>query len=350
MNLRSSAAVAALSLSFGLIVPPPPTPVPAAHPGEPPTVTADAWILYDATSDVVLAGTGIDEERAMASVTKIMTALVARQHLDLDAEVRISDTAAAAGESEVGLVAGERWTVRDLFYALLVRSGNDAAIALAEATAGSVGDFAELMNREAAELGLVHSNFVNAHGLDDPDHYTSAYDLAVMTRKLLDDPMLAQMVRTRVVVFKPSPNGANRNMRNTNHLLGVFPGVVGVKTGYTGNAGLVLVSALEMPSRTLVGVVLGSEAHFDDSRALLDYGSRLITLEDRWLRPLLVEAGGGGAGVTGFDDATRSRLLAVQDLPTGTGQVTDDISDTAVGRAIAKRLRSTLPEVLGGSG
>ena len=138
MNLRSSAAVAALSLSFGLIVPPPPAPVSAAHPGEPPTVTADAWILYDATSDVVLAGTGIDEERAMASVTKIMTALVARQHLDLDAEVRISDTAAAAGESEVGLVAGERWTVRDLFYALLVRSGNDAAIALAEATAGSV--------------------------------------------------------------------------------------------------------------------------------------------------------------------------------------------------------------------
>jgi serine-type D-Ala-D-Ala carboxypeptidase (penicillin-binding protein 5/6) len=350
MNLRASAAVAALSLSFGLIVPPPPAPVSAEHPGEPPTVTADAWILYDATADVVLAGTAIDEERAMASVTKIMTALVARQHLDLEAEVRISDTAAGAGESEVGLVAGERWTVRDLFYALLVRSGNDAAIALAEATAGSVSDFAGLMNQKAEELGLVHSHFVNAHGLDDPDHYTTAHDLAVMARELLEDPLLAQMVRTRVVVFKPSPNGANRNMRNTNHLLGVFPGVVGVKTGYTGNAGLVLVSALHTPSRTLVGVVLGSDAHFDDSRALLDYGTRLITLEDRWLRPLLVEAGGGGAGVTGFDDAARSRLLAVQDLPAGTGQVTDDISDTAVGRAIARRLRSTLPEVLGGQG
>ena len=114
MNLRSSAAVAALSLSFGLIVPPPPSPVSAAHPGEPPTVTADAWILYDATSDVVLDGVAIDDPRAMASVTKMMTALVARDHLDLDTLVRISDTAAGAGESEVGLVAGERWAVRDL--------------------------------------------------------------------------------------------------------------------------------------------------------------------------------------------------------------------------------------------
>ncbi len=148
----------------------------------------------------------------------------------------------------------------------------------------------------------------------------------------------------------PAPTVPTATCSNTNHLLGVFPGVIGVKTGYTGNAGLVLVSALETPSRTLVGVVLGSEAHFEDSRALLDYGSRLITLEDRWLRPLLVEAGGGAAGVTAFDDATRSRLLAVQDLPAGTGQVTEDISDTAVGRAIAKRLRATLPQVLGGSG
>ncbi len=207
-----------------------------------------------------------------------------------------------------------------------------------------------MMNAKAAELGLANSHFVNPHGLDAADHYASAYDLAVIARELLEDPALARMVRTRVVMFKPSPNGANRNMQNTNHLLGEFPGVVGVKTGYTGQAGLVLVSALHTPSRTLVGVVMGSEAHFDDSRALLDYGSRLITLGDRWQSPLLVEAGGGGAGDIALDDAARARLLAVQDLPGGDGQVTTDINDTAVGRAIARRLRTTLPEVLGGSG
>lgn len=350
MNLRRSAAFAALSLSFGLIVPPPPAPVSAAHPGEAPTVTADSWILYDVTADVALAGTAVDERRAMASVTKIMTALVARDHLDLDQEVRVSDAAAGAGESEVGLVAGERWTVRDLLYALLVRSGNDAAVALAEAAGGSVDGFSDLMNAKAAELGLTDSHFVNPHGLDAADHYSSAHDLAVMARELLEDPVLAQMVKTRLVMFKPSPNGANRTMRNTNHLLDEFPGVVGVKTGFTGAAGLVLVSALDTPSRTLVAVVMGSEAHFDDSRALLDYGSRLVTLEDRWRRPLLVEEGGGGVGVAGIDDAARARLRSVQDLPAGDGEVGVDLADTAAGRAVTRRLRATLPEVLGGAG
>lgn len=349
MKPRLSAAMAALSLSFGLIVPPPPLPVPAGHP-EAPELTAGSWILYDATSDVVLDGAAIADERAMASVTKIMTALVARDHLDLDTSIRISDTAAAAGESEVGLVAGERWTVRDLLYALLVRSANDAAAALAEEAGGSVSGFADLMNAKAAELGLVHSGFVNPHGLDAPGHYSSAYDLAVMARELLEDPVLATMVRTRLVVFKPSPNGAARTVRNTNHLLGEYPGITGIKTGYTGQAGLVLVSALDTPSRTLVGVVMGSEAHFDDSRALLDYGARLITLGDRWLQPLLVEAGGGGGGDILLDEATRARLQAVQDLPAGDGSMSVDINDTAVGRAIAKRLRTVLPAVLGGSG
>lgn len=349
MRPRRVTALAAVLVSFGLIVPPPPLPVPAEHPVAP-ALTARTWILYDATADVVLDGVAIDEERAMASVTKVMTALVVRDRLALDTAIRISDTAAAAGESEVGLVAGERWTVRDLLYALLVRSGNDAAVALAEEVAGSVSGFADTMNAKAAELGLVHSRFANPHGLDAPDHYSTAYDLAVMAGELLEDPILATMVRTRLVVFKASPNGAARTMRNTNHLLSQYPGVTGVKTGFSGQAGLVLISALETSSRTLVGVVMGSEAHFDDSRALLDYGSRLITLGDRWQRPLLVEAGGGGVGSIELDEATRARLLAVHDLPAWTDEVPIDINDTAVGRAIARRLRTVLPAVLGGTG
>ncbi len=342
------AALAALAVSVGIVVPPPPLPVAAEHP-EPPVLTASAWILYDATSDVVLASERADEERPMASVTKVMTALVVRERLGMRDRIRISETAAGVGESEVGLVAGERWTVRDLLYALLVRSANDAAVALAEEVGGSIAGFADLMNAKAAELGLEHSHFTNPHGLDQSDHYSSAGDLAIMTRELLEDPILATMVRTRLVVFKPSPNGAARTMANTNKLLGEYPGIAGVKTGFTGRAGLVLISALETPSRTLIGVVLGSEEHFADSRELLDFGSRLITLEDRWNHASLpLEGGGGETEGASVDEAARARLLAVRDLPDGGGTAVD-LAETATGEAIAETLRSLLPAVLGGS-
>ncbi len=338
-----------LAMVFALAIPAPPTPVPASHPSLP-SVTAKTWVVYDATNDVVLAGSGIDETRPMASVTKIMTALVARDELDLDELVRVSATAAGVGESEIGLVAGERWTVEDLLYGIMVRSGNDAAVALAEAAAGSVSGFSELMNAKAAELGLENSSFTNPHGLDDGGHYTTARDLAVMGREFLEDPVLASMSRTKLIVFKPSPSGAPRNYTNTNHLLGEYPDVVGVKTGFTGQAGLVLVSAVETPGRTVIAVVMGSTEHFNDSRKLLDYGTQLITLEDRSRQPLLLEEGGGGSGDIDLEDSERARLQAVGDLPAGTPDQPVVLGDTAVGAAIESRLREVLPAVLGGTG
>lgn len=334
---------------LALVVPAPPTPVPASHPSIP-SVTASTWVVYDATNDVVLAGSGIDEARPMASVTKIMTALVVRDQLDLDQLIRISESAAGVGESEIGLVAGERWTVEDLLYGIMVRSGNDAGVALAEEAGGSVAGFAELMNAKAAELGLENTSFVNPHGLDAAGHYSSARDLAIMGREFLKDPVLASMSRTKLIVFKPSPSGAPRNYTNTNHLLGEYPDVIGVKTGFTGNAGLVLVSAVETPGRTIVAVVMGSTAHFDDSRKLLDYGAQLITLEDRSRQPLLLEEGGGGTGDITLEDSERARLQSVGALPAGTPDAAVILGDTAVGVAIESRLREILPGVLGGTG
>ncbi len=344
--LTSLAAAVVVTLS--VVVPPSPVPVTASHP-EPPELTASNWVLYDATGDVVLAEQDADVSRAMASVTKVMTALVVRDHAALDERVRISETASAVGESEIGLVPGERWTVRDLLYALLVRSGNDAAVALAEHVGGSVEGFAAMMNDKAAELGLTESAFVNPHGLDAEGHYSSAHDLAVMARVLLQDDVLAEMVRTRRVVFKPAPDGSARTVSNTNHLLGEYPGIAGVKTGFTGRAGKVLISALQTPERLLIGVVMGSEDHFADSRELLDYGERLVTFEDRWRRPLLLEQGGAGLGDPTLGEEERTRLLAVPPLPAPDGPLTD-LRSTAAGAEIEARLRDLLPVVLGGSG
>lgn len=339
---------AVLAMTAALLVPPVPVPVTGPRP-EPPELTAGAWILYDAAGDVVLAEHQSDEPRAMASVTKVMTALVVRAHADLEDRVRISELATAVGESEVGLVPGERWTVRDLLYALLVRSANDAAVALAEHVGGSVEGFAELMNERAAELGLTNSSFTNPHGLDENSHYSSASDLAVMATALLHDDVLATMVRTRLVVFKPAPDGSARIARNTNRLLGEYPGTAGVKTGFTGVAGKVLISALETPDRLIIGVVMGSDDHFADSRELLEYGEELVTFADRWQRPLLLEQGGAGLGDPTLDEATRARLLAVPPLPDAQGDV-GRLRDTAAGTEMEERLRELLPQLLGGSG
>lgn len=325
--------------------------LPAAPPDETPELTAEAWILYDADSDVVLASRNAYEERPMASVTKIMTALVVVDNAELDEKVRISEKAANVGESEIGLYAGERWEVKDLLAGLLIRSGNDAAMALAEHVGGSVDGFADMMNAKAAELGLEHSHFVNPHGLDHPDHHTSAADLVTMTEAALEDPYLARLARTRMVTFTASPNGVERRARTTNKLLGVYPGVVGFKTGYTGKAGLVLASVLEQGDRTLIAVVMGSEGHFDDTRELLDYGARSLTIHDRLLAELVLEEGGGGDLPPSIEltDRERAQLEVIHDLPDGSWAV-NSLRTTDLGYRIKAWMQGVAPVTLGGSG
>jgi D-alanyl-D-alanine carboxypeptidase len=315
---------------------------------DPPTLTAESWVFYDADAGVVLASKDADVERPMASVTKIMTALVVRDNTELDESLRITEFAAATGEAEIGIAPGELWTVEDLLLAVMVRSGSDAAVALAEYVGGSVEGFAEMMNDKAAALGLEHTQFVNPHGLDAPGHYTTANDLVVMAAALLEDPVLAQMARTRFAKFWPDPSGVDRKARSTNKLLGVFPGVIGLKTGYTNQAGLVLVSAFQHADRTLIGVVMKSEGHFDDTRELLDWGAHTITLRDVLLAPLVADQGGGGQpGSVRLSPLQRARLLGVTDLSDGSSALTDPTASGLAGR-IETWLRSQLPETLGG--
>ena len=243
--------------------------------GDPPQVSALSWIVYDATADWVIASFEANTRLSPASTTKMMTALVAWDHLEMEELVTVSQTAADVGEAEVGLMPGEQIPAGDLFTAMLVRSANDAAMAVAEHVGGSIDGFARMMNDKARELGLNNSHFVNPHGLDDPDHYSSAADLLTIERALLSIPDLAAIVRSLSFDFPIAPDGTERGGDATNHLLTRYEGAIGVKTGFTLEAGLVLAAAAERGDRLLMAVVMGSEGeggHFVDATALLNYG------------------------------------------------------------------------------
>lgn len=337
--LSPVAFLAALTLLGSPIrVPAPPSPV---------EIEAAAWIAVDVGSGSTLLAHNPDEERAMASVTKLMTALVVRANADLDERIRISEAAAGVGEAEIGLVAGEVWSVRDLLAAVLVRSGNDAAYALAEHVGGSIAGFSEMMNATAVALGLEHSNFTNPHGLDDDDHYTSARDLAVIGTAVLADDVLAQLTRTGIIRFKPSPEGVDRIATNTNHLLNRYPGVIGLKTGYTGRAGRVLVSATEIEGQTVVVVVMGSDDHFADTAAILDHVAQAYSVADRLFVPLAEREGGAGpAGLLPLELQTYVKTR--QPLPDGREAVTP-WGATPGAQRIEDMVRGMIPVVLGGS-
>ena len=284
----------------------PTQPLEALAPLSPPEVTAEAWLLWDDTFQRELGSLRANEARAMASTTKMMTALVALENSNLDDQVIVSEDAAAIGESEIDLVPGETWRMEDLLRALLMRSANDAAVAIAEHVGGSVPGFVRLMNETAVELGLADSHFMNPHGLDQEGHFSSARDLLNTALIGMEDPLFAEIVGTRSSTFPDMPDGEERVASTTNALLSTFEGAIGVKTGFTDDAGLTMVAAAERDGRRLYAVVMGSSDHFADAAALLRYGFNAFGL-------LNVVAGG--------------QILAEQRGPDGTTDVaaTDDV-------------------------
>ena len=204
--MRSRVASIALVVALGPALSPPRIVADVETP-EFPEITAQSWLLYDADAGVTLASHNADEPRPMASVTKMMTALVVVENAGLDESVRVSATAEAVGEAEIGLFVGELWSVADLLAAVMVRSGNDAAMALAEHVGGDIKGFAAMMNAKAEQLGLQNSHFVNPHGLDAAEHYTSATDLRMIAEAVLKNPYLSRLARTREVEFKPESQG-----------------------------------------------------------------------------------------------------------------------------------------------
>lgn len=252
-----------------------------AVPPSEPEITAAAAILLDATTGAVLYAKNADEPRAPASLTKLATALTAVDLAPLDTVLGVS-SADLVGEASMGLRPGDELTLETALYGLLLASGNDAAMVIARNLSALPGDtpeaavarFVRQMNLVVQRLGLEHTTFRNPHGLDEPGHVTTARDLALLTRAVLQRPELRRILATQ------SYSDGTFSVQTTNRLLGNYPGLIGGKTGITDAAGYSLIEAAERDGQTVIAVVLGSthEAWYDDAVKLLDYGfERLST-------------------------------------------------------------------------
>lgn len=247
---------------------------------EVPAVSAASVVLMDGDSGRVLYGRNMDEPRLIASTTKLMTALVALESgHDLSESVTIRQEWTGIEGSSVYLKPGEEIRLETLLYGLLLRSGNDAAQAVAGYCAGSVDDFVYRMNEKARELGMVHSHFSNPSGLDDEQHYSTARDMAILARACLEHEVLRQIVGTKSITLE------NRILTNHNKLLWRCEGCFGLKTGYTKKAGRTLVSAACRDGMTLICVTLNAPDDWNDHESLFRYGF------EQYERRCLIEEG-----------------------------------------------------------
>ena len=243
-----------------------------------PTINSRAYVVIDRKSNTVLIGKNENQRKKMASTTKIMTALIVIENANLSDTVEISKKAANTGGSRLGLKTGDKITVLDLLYGLMMRSGNDAAVALAEYVAGSISNFADIMNNKTKELNLSNTHFVTPHGLDEDEHYTTAYELALLSNYAMNNEVFAKIVGTKNYTI--TLNGYPKTLINTNELLGVLNGVYGIKTGFTNGANRCLVTCCKRGEMDIICVVLGADTkkfRTTDSIKLIEYSFNAFT-------------------------------------------------------------------------
>lgn len=246
-------------------------------------LSAQSAVLIDAHNGRVLIAQNAYKKLGMASTTKIMTALVAIENGNLDDIVTVSAKAAGTEGSSMYLKSGEKISLRDLLYGLMLNSGNDAAIAIAEHIGGSIENFAGMMNEKARSLGLSNTSFTNPHGLDNENHYTTAYDLAQITRNALSNPEFSEIVSTKIKTVG-SDGDQLRTLCNHNKMLSIYEGADGVKTGFTKKTGRCLVSSATRDCLRLVAVTLNASDDWNDHKYMLDYGFSNY----RWRSPVKV--------------------------------------------------------------
>ncbi len=245
-----------------------------------PNLSGDSAIVVDVTGGEVLYAKQARKRQRMASTAKIMTGIVAVERSPLDKVITVPEAATEVEPNHMGLKAGEKLTLQELLYGLFLDSGNDAAEAIAYGVGGGAAagraQFITWMNEKAVALGLSDTRFANPSGLDDPNQYSTAYDLAVMGAYALGKPELRQIFGAKEIVIPPSKEPGREhgwfNPGNLNSLLWTYRGAVGIKPGYTEDAGYTLVGAAERDGRTLVCVTLNSRRHFSDCTQLLDFG------------------------------------------------------------------------------
>jgi D-alanyl-D-alanine carboxypeptidase/D-alanyl-D-alanine carboxypeptidase (penicillin-binding protein 5/6) len=239
------------------------------------SVGAAQAVLIEAESGKIIYEKDAHTRRGMASTTKIMTAICAIENMPTDTVVTVPREAAGVEGSSVYLKEGEKLTLEALLYALMLQSANDAAAAIAIATAGSIEAFAELMNAKAEAIGLCDTHFENPHGLDAESHYTTAYELAKIAAYALENETFARIVSTVKYTVPATELSPARTLVNHNRLLREYSDIIGVKTGFTKKCGRTLVSAAERDGVCLICVTLNDGDDWRDHRAMLDYGFSL---------------------------------------------------------------------------
>ncbi|MFQ6723862.1 MAG: D-alanyl-D-alanine carboxypeptidase family protein [Clostridia bacterium] len=233
--------------------------------------SAKGMCVMEQSSQKVLYEKDMDTMRANASTTKIVTAITVIQNCDnLDEVITVNNKSIGIEGTSIYLRKDERLSVRDLLYGLMLRSGNDSAVALAYHIGGTEEKFVDMMNELCVSVGTKNTHFANPHGLDDEQHYTTAYDLALVTSYALNNPVFAEIVSTKHHVIPATNISDARYLTNKNRLLNSLDGCIGVKTGFTSRAGRCLVSAIKRNDIVLVCVVLNCGPMFEDSVALLN--------------------------------------------------------------------------------
>lgn len=236
-----------------------------------PQISAAAAVVMDGATGKILYEKDKDRRVYPASTTKIMTALLAIEQGSLDKKVKISPKAVGVEGSSIYLAAGEQLTMRDLVYGLMLRSGNDAAVAIAEEIAGGTDSFVELMNQRAAELGAVSTHFMNPNGLHDENHYTTALDMAIIARQAMNNPAFKEVAKAKSYEANRG-EGKYNVFYNKNKVVYQYEGGSGIKIGYTKASGRTLVASSERNGMELICVVMNAPDWFNDSYALMDYG------------------------------------------------------------------------------
>lgn len=235
-------------------------------------VSARSAILIEATTGRVLYEKNAYSKMPMASTTKIMTAIVAIENCDLDETVIVGQNASGVEGSSIWLSVGESMSLSDMLFGLMLASGNDAAIAIAEHVGGSVEEFVGMMNKCAADLGAYNTNFVNPNGLPAEGHYTTAYDLALISAHAMSLPYFCEIVKTQYKKIPWEGHEWDRVVKNKNKILWNYDGGNGVKTGYTKAAGRCLSAAAQRDGMQLISVVLNASNMFGDCMGMMDHG------------------------------------------------------------------------------
>lgn len=251
---------------------------PSSKPVPRPNISAPSAILINAKNGQVLYSKNPDQKRAIASTTKIMTGILAVENIPFTDNIQTSKRASGVGESEIYLTEGEIMNAENMMYALMLRSANDGAVAIAEKISGSVENFSLLMNKKAKELKMTGSNFTNPHGLSNGSHYSTARDMSTLGKYAMKNQQFRKIVATEKKIIPWPGKPYQRVAENYNKLIGAYKEATGIKTGYTNQAGYCLVSSAKRGENEVIAVVLGAGSSDDaanQSRSLLEWGLSL---------------------------------------------------------------------------